>query len=143
MRYIKKVSESCKDCGVSFDVSPRYNHKRALCGPCYHIKARESNLKHSPPKAEEDKMYVKYKEYIEINREPVHKARAKVLKKMKEREEWLEYFKVRWQEIRNETLLWEWLTREMTEYHKARKERVEKSDSYETKTFEEFDKEQN
>ncbi len=142
MRYIKKVAENCKKCGVSFSEEPRYNHKRALCGPCYHIVAKECNLKHAPPKQEEEKMYVKYKQYIEINREPVHKARAKKLRGMKERQEWLDYFKIRWEEIKAEKPLWEWVTREMTEYHKARKERVA-GGNYHRETFEEFENEIN
>ena len=137
MRYIKKVADNCKNCSVSFKDSPRYTNKRALCIPCFKKEASERRLEN---KKNNTPVYDKYRQFMKLNREPIHRQRAKMLKGIKEREQWLEFFKVRWEEIKSDQLLWEWLNRD-TELFVRTKDRIKQS-TYIKTTYDDYETEE-
>ena len=101
---MKKKSTHCRDCGVEFAGTNKFN-KRALCIECARIEVR-NNTKRKP---KEEYRHIKYEEFKIENRSDYYSAILAETKGM-EREEHLVWIRNKFNEIMQNTKLWEYIT---------------------------------
>jgi hypothetical protein len=110
MAIWKKESTHCKECGVEFDGTNKFN-KRALCIPCGTIDQKKHSIKAKIERAEQ--RHVKYEEFKIENRSEYYSAILAHTKKM-DREEHLQFLTDKLNEILQNKKLWEYISTKST-----------------------------
>ena len=117
MKGLKKESTHCSECGVEW-LADKSNKvaKRAICHQCFPIVTQKYYQRYH--KREEVPRYIKYADYKIENRRADNRALSKKMMGYQKREEWQEAIRLRFEEIRNDTGLWDFICRDMEIYKK-------------------------
>jgi hypothetical protein len=107
---MKKKSTHCKECGVEFDGTNKFN-ARALCKPCGLIDQRRTAQKALKPK--EEYRANKYNEFMLVNRNKYYSALLAEVKGMS-REQHKEWVANKFNEILQNKKLWEYISTQET-----------------------------
>lgn len=111
MAYKKELSKQCGKCGVEWneDLSNK-QPKRALCKECFIIESEERKeiLKNIVYKRGENRMQ-KYRQFKISNRSHIYSDVNKRLKPLKRLEDIREFMRIRFDELLEDTALWDYI----------------------------------
>jgi hypothetical protein len=107
MAIWKKEATECKKCGVELTKENK-KPKRAICLDCYSIESKENNKKERENRPD---YYEIYSDLTVPNRRHIHIQVNNRLKQCVTKEQRKEFFEERFNEIKNDKLLWQYINR--------------------------------